>query len=147
MYIGEIELILRLVLAAILGAIIGFEREAKNKPAGIRTHSLVSLGACIFTLASIGFGLLDARVEPSRIAAGIVTGIGFLGAGAIFRSENKVSGLTTAADLWVVAAIGLAVALGEYLMAAAATAIAFFILYSARVVYIRRSRNRKVGKR
>lgn len=143
MDINGIELIIRLVLSAVLGAIIGFEREAKNKPAGIRTHSLVGLGACIFALTSISFGILDARVEPSRIAAGIVTGIGFLGAGAIFRSENRVSGLTTAADLWVVAAIGLAVALGEYLMAIASTAIAFFILYSARVAYIRKSRNVK----
>lgn len=143
MDINGAELIIRLVLSAVLGAIIGFEREAKNKPAGIRTHSLVGLGACIFALTSISFGILDARVEPSRIAAGIVTGIGFLGAGAIFRSENRVSGLTTAADLWVVAAIGLAVALGEYLMAIAATAIAFFILYSARIVYIRKSRNVK----
>ncbi len=136
MYISNIELIARLLLATALGAIIGFEREAKNKPAGVRTHALVCLGACVFTLVSMSFGSF-ANVDPSRVAAGIVTGIGFLGAGAIFRSETRIRGLTTAADLWVVSAIGLAVALGEYITAVTTALIVFFILYSARIVNLK----------
>ena len=117
--ISEGALVIRLILAVVLGALIGIEREMHGKPAGLRTHAMVSLGACLFTIASMAFGGSDTAVlvDPSRVAAGIVTGIGFLGAGAIFRDENKIRGLTTAADMWMVAAIGLAVGIGYYLAA------------------------------
>jgi len=132
MVVSEGEIIFSLVLSALLGAFIGSERELKNKPAGIRTHALVSLGACLFTLVSLGFGVTGTNVDPSRVAAGIVTGIGFLGAGAIFRSEDRVAGLTTAADLWVIAAVGLAVGLGYYLSAVFSAILAYALLFCGR---------------
>ena len=94
--IAESEVILRLILAAVAGGIIGFERKTFHKPAGIRTHMLVSTGAALFTLVST---TAFTETDPSRIAAGIVTGIGFLGAGTIFRAKDTVKGLTTAASL------------------------------------------------
>ena len=120
-------MILRLLLAAALGAIIGYQRERASKPAGLRTHTLICLGAALFTVASIyGFG----EADPARIAAGIVTGIGFLGAGAIFHREGGiVEGLTTAATMWSVAAIGLAAGAGLYLVSAVTTAIILIILF------------------
>src|SRR3954452_673812 len=109
------EALLRLVIAAALGGAVGFERELRDREAGIRTHLLVSLGSALFTIISAyGFhefltaGGVIVRADPSRIAAQIVTGIGFLGAGAIIRDGMSVRGLTTAATLWVVAAIGMA---------------------------------------
>ena len=123
----ELEMVLRLLLAAALGAVIGFQRERAGKPAGIRTHSLISLGAALFTVAS-ALGFVGA--EPSRIAAGIVAGIGFLGAGAILRSrEGIIAGLTTAATIWVSAGIGLAAGAGMYIIAPVATAITVVILF------------------
>ncbi len=123
----EVEIILRLLLATGLGAIIGYERELAKKPAGFRTHLLVCLGATIFTLTSIyGFG---DGVDPSRVAAGVVAGVGFLGAGTIIRNrEGLVVGLTTAASIWAVAAIGLASGAGMYILAAVATLIILVIL-------------------
>lgn len=123
----ELEMALRLLLAAALGAAIGYQRERTGKPAGLRTHVLICLGAALFTVASsYGFG---AATDPARVAAGIVTGIGFLGAGAIIRSgEGIVVGLTTAATIWVVAAIGLAAGAGLYLISAVTTAIALIVL-------------------
>jgi putative Mg2+ transporter-C (MgtC) family protein len=122
----EIEMMLRLLLASALGALIGYQRERANKPAGLRTHILISAGAALFTIASIyGFG----GVNPAQVAAGIVAGIGFLGAGAIFhRQTGIVQGLTTAATIWAVAAIGLAAGAGLYLIAALATVIVLVIL-------------------
>ena len=118
---------LRLLMAAALGAIIGFQRERAGKPAGIRTHSLICLGSALFAVAS-ALGFVDA--DPSRIAAGIVAGIGFLGAGAILRTrEGIVAGLTTAASIWVVAGIGVAAGAGMYLIAAAVTVIVLVILF------------------
>ncbi len=124
----EIEMILRLLLSAALGAAIGYQRERAGKSAGLRTHVLISTGAALFTISSIyGFG---AGADPSRIAAGIVAGIGFLGAGAILRREGGiVEGLTTAATIWVVAAIGLAAGAGLYLVSAVATALALIMLF------------------
>ncbi len=123
----ELEMALRLLLAAALGAVIGFQRERSGKPAGIRTHSLISLGAALFTIAS-ALGFVGA--DPSRIAAGIVAGIGFLGAGAILRSrEGIVAGLTTAATIWVSAGIGLAAGAGMYIIAPVATIITLAILF------------------
>jgi putative Mg2+ transporter-C (MgtC) family protein len=123
----ELEMVLRLLLAAVLGAIIGYQRERAGKPAGLRTHILISVGAALFTVISAyGFG---GASDPSRIAAGIVTGIGFIGAGVIlYARQEMVAGLTTAATIWVVAGIGLAAGAGLYIIAAVATVIAFIVL-------------------
>ena len=101
--------LVKLVLAVIFGGVVGWQREAHDRPAGLRTHVLVCVGAAVYTLASLGFG---ARSDPARVAAQVATGMGFLGAGTIIRHGNVVRGLTTAASLWAVAAIGLCVALG-----------------------------------
>ena len=121
-------MLLRLLLAAALGAVIGYQRERAGKPAGLRTHVLICVGAALFTIASLyGFG---AGADPARVAAGIVAGIGFLGAGAIMRTgEGIVAGLTTAATIWVVAAIGLAVGAGLYLASAVASALTLVVLF------------------
>jgi len=124
----ELEMVLRLLAATVLGAAIGYQRERAGKPAGLRTHILICIGAALFTVASLyGFG---ATADPARIAAGIVAGIGFLGAGAIIRrDEGLVAGLTTATTIWAVAAIGLAVGAGLYLVSAVATALILIVLY------------------
>lgn len=116
--------LLQIVLAAVLGAAIGLERELGAQPAGLRTHMLVSLGAALFTLS--GTNLIG--TEPTRIAAQVVTGIGFLGGGAILREGATIRGLTTAASLWVTAAIGLAVGLHWWFAAAATTVLALSVL-------------------
>ena len=123
----EIEMVLRLLLAAALGAIIGFERERAGKPAGLRTHVLICVGAALFTIASIyGFGF---RADPSRIAAGVVLGIGFIGAGVILHREGGiVGGLTTAATIWAVAGIGLAAGAGLYIVSAVTTVVMLIVL-------------------
>lgn len=110
-----------------LGAIIGFERELHRQPAGFRTHSLVSLGAALFTIVS-AYGFRDASVDPTRIAAQIVTGIGFIGAGTILQHRGSVRGLTTAASLWSVAAIGMAAGAGMLVMAAVGTVLILVVL-------------------
>ncbi len=118
----------KLVLATILGGIVGWEREVHDRPAGLRTHMLVCLGSTLITLVSISFG---AKSDPSRIAAQIVSGIGFLGAGTILRQGNFVRGLTTAASLWTTAGIGLAVAVGrELLILAVLTTLIVFLTLS-----------------
>ena len=113
------ELLLRLVLAGILGGAVGFERERHNRPAGLRTHILVCLGSALVMIVSVeGFsGALGPRGDQARLAAQVVSGIGFLGAGTIMRQGSSVRGLTTAASLWVVAAVGLATGIGLYLAA------------------------------
>jgi putative Mg2+ transporter-C (MgtC) family protein len=129
------ELVLRIVAAGALGGVVGFERELGDQPAGFRTHILVALGACLFTLVGAygleSFADQDApiRFDPTRVAAQVVTGIGFLGAGAIIRQGFNVRGLTTAAALWVTAAIGTAVALGYWVGAVATTASTVAALY------------------
>lgn len=123
MVLADSEIITRLVLAAILGALIGIEREVRRKPAGLRTHALICMGAALFTIVSGNF-----EADPARIAAGIVTGIGFLAAGVIFRFENKVHGITTAAEIWALAAVGIAVGAGMYLAAVATTIIVLLLL-------------------
>jgi len=131
----QFELAIRLLVAAALGAAIGFEREIHAHPAGMRTHLLVSEGSAIFTVLSIyGFvGVLPSGdgspPEPTRIAAQIVSGIGFLGAGAILKSGTSIRGLTTAASLWATAAVGVAVGAGEYAVGAVGTAIVLFSLW------------------
>jgi len=130
----EIEAVLRLLLAAFLGAIIGFQREWVHKPAGLRTHILISLGSALFTVVSImGF---TGTVDPARVAAGVVTGVGFLGAGVIFRGmrgDIPVVGLTTAASIWVSAAIGIAAGAGMYLIATVVAVLTLIILLIPRV--------------
>lgn len=123
----EVTMILRLLLAVALGAVIGIQREKVKKPAGLRTHILICLGACLFTVVSIyGFGS-----DIARVAAGVVTGIGFIGAGAIIRGGEggSIAGLTTAASIWAVAAIGLAVGAGLYLLSTVATFLVLGILF------------------
>jgi len=128
----ELEMILRLLLAATLGAIVGYQRERAGKPAGLRTHMLICIGAALFTVTGIfGFGGGD----PARVAAGIVTGIGFLGAGAILHRRGEiVAGLTTAATIWAVAAIGMAAGAGLYLVSAVTTAIILIVLLLPRTI-------------
>jgi len=116
---GELDIVLRLLIAALMGGLIGYEREHAEKPAGFRTHILVCVGSALFTIVSVyGFvGENSLTNDPARIAAGIVVGIGFLGAGTILSRERGVVGLTTAASIWTVAAVGLAVGVGLYLVA------------------------------
>ncbi len=125
----EIEIIVRVLAAGAFGAIIGIQRERAGKPAGLRTHILICMGSALFTVISI-YGFAGAT-DPSRVAAGIVAGIGFLGAGVIFRSMRGpvVVGLTTAASVWFTAAIGMASGVGMYLIAAIATIVALLVLY------------------
>jgi len=124
-----LEMILRFLLAVALGAGIGFQRERSGKVAGVRTHILVSSGAALFTLVSI-YGFTGATVDISRVAAGVVVGVGFIGAGVILRGarEEEVAGLTTAATIWVTASIGLAAGAGMYVISVIATAIITGIL-------------------
>jgi putative Mg2+ transporter-C (MgtC) family protein len=122
---AELLMALRVLLAAALGAVIGFQRERAHRPAGLRTHILISAGAALFTAIS---GLVFPGGDPSRIAAGVVTGIGFLGAGTILHRTRVVEGLTTAASIWVVAAIGMAAGSGLYILSTISTVIVFCVL-------------------
>ena len=136
---AEFDIILKIIFSSILGMIIGLERELDLQPAGLRTHALVCMGSALFAALSIVF--VGDGADPSRIAAGIVTGIGFLGAGTIFVSKNTIKGLTTAADLWVIAGIGLAVGVGLYVVALATTIIVYMTLVFGR--YIKKAENKK----
>jgi len=137
--IGWQEELLRILLGVALGGLVGLEREVRGQAAGLRTHILVAMGATLFTLVSIygftGLTLSEGQLipyDPSRVAAQIVVGIGFLGAGAIMRHGTSVKGLTTAASLWVVAALGLAVGAGYYTGAIIASVLLLFILRGLR---------------
>ena len=121
-----LELMLRLLLAAGLGAAIGIERETRQKPAGLRTNILIALGSALFTMLSIDIG--GVGNTPDRIAAQVVTGVGFLGGGAILRSGRNIHGMTTAATIWVNAAVGVAAGAGYFAMAIAGTAITLVVL-------------------
>ncbi len=141
----DLSLSLRLIVSLVLAGIIGYQREKHSeKVAGLRTHILVSLGSTLITLISI-YAFSGTNVDPSRIAAGIVTGIGFLGAGTIIRSVDKsgtvIIGLTTAASLWVTAAIGMAIGVGFYFAAVITTVLAYFTLE-----ILRRAEIRKIKK-
>ncbi|PIU42028.1 MAG: methyltransferase [Candidatus Omnitrophica bacterium CG07_land_8_20_14_0_80_42_15] len=130
--ISDLDMFTRLVVAAILSGIIGFERERFGRAAGLRTHILVGTGSALIMLTSMYmFDIYKgvAQVDPSRIAAQVVAGIGFLGAGTILRSQTSVRGLTTAASLWAVAAIGLAVGCGMFHGAEIATALVLVVLF------------------
>jgi putative Mg2+ transporter-C (MgtC) family protein len=138
------ESLLRIAAAAALGGLVGFERELREREAGLRTHMLVSVGSALFTIVSAyGFhaflasGASVVRADPTRIAAQIVTGIGFLGAGAIIRQGLSVRGLTTAATLWVVAAIGMATGAGYYSAAVITTGVVLVSLWPLRILAYR----------
>jgi putative Mg2+ transporter-C (MgtC) family protein len=142
--LGLDEEVLRIVLAAVLGGAVGIERELREHEAGLRTHMLVAVGSALFTLVSAyGFSEFFAAqegnrfvpIDPTRIAAQIVTGIGFLGAGAIIRQGPRVRGLTTAATLWAVAAIGLAAGAGYYSGAIATTVVVLVALWPVRIIW------------
>ena len=128
---SEWEILLRVVLAAVFGGMIGFDRRIKHKPAGIRTHMLVAMGSAL----AVGVSALvveetagAANADAVRVAAGVITGVGFLGAGAIMRTPDGVRGLTTAAGIWVTAAIGIALGFGFYGVAAGSTILAIIII-------------------
>ena len=115
------EMIVKILLAMILGGVMGLERQYNDKPAGYATNSIICVGATLFTILSLYMAQLGG--DPGRIAAQIVSGVGFLGAGAILREGNKISGLTTAAAVWLVAAVGMAIGFGQYLLASCACAV------------------------
>jgi len=134
----EWEILLRIILSVVFGFAIGFEREITGKFAGLRTHILVCLGACVFTVISIyGFKFVTAEGvsginDPARIAAQIITGIGFIGAGTVMRHGTSISGITTAATLWVVASIGMACGCGMFILAGCSTLVSLAVLISVR---------------
>ncbi len=134
--IWDFQLVLQLLLATLLGALVGLEREVHGRPAGLRTHILVCLGSALIivsfdqlqdALANAGADIL--AMDPARAAAGVITGIGFLGAGTILKGKDHVMGLTTAASIWVVAAIGITTGLGQYFLAIVATVLVLFSLF------------------
>jgi putative Mg2+ transporter-C (MgtC) family protein len=120
---------LKLVVSLGLGALVGLEREIGRKPAGLRTHMLVCMGACLFTIVSVG----EFNMDPARVASGIVTGIGFIGAGTIMGSKVRIKGITTAATLWVTAAVGLSIGVGMYIPAVLASVLVFLVLQMWRI--------------
>ncbi|MHB8073948.1 MgtC/SapB family protein [Desulfosporosinus fructosivorans] len=142
MHITEYEIALRLLLACVFGGVVGFERERQDSPAGFRTHILVSLGsALIMVLSMYGFNDFNSvNKDPARLAAQVVSGIGFLGAGTILRDNTSIKGLTTAASLWVVAAIGLAAGAGFYFSAFFVTVLVFLTLERSVETYFFRNK-------
>jgi putative Mg2+ transporter-C (MgtC) family protein len=137
----------RVFLAFILGGLVGFERERVQRPAGLRTHMLVAAGSACFTVASIyGFQGLGANSDPARLAAQIITGIGFLGAGAIFRTGDTVRGITTASSIWVTASIGILIGAGMIYLALFTTVMTWFVLYVVKGLETRLERRRPVTR-
>ncbi len=133
----DAQILIRLVLTLVLSGLIGFERQVHRRSAGLRTHMLVSMGSCLIMLTSLYvFDIYKNQVglDPARIAAGVITGIGFLGAGTIIREPEGIKGLTTAASLWVVAGIGLAIGCGFYRAGVYATVLALMALVFLRYV-------------
>ncbi len=133
--LNDAQIFIRLFLSLILGGLIGLERQIHRRTAGLRTHILVSLGSCLIMLTSLYiFDIYKNQVplDPARIAAGVITGIGFLGAGTIIRESEGIKGLTTAASLWVVAGIGLACGCGFYSAALFSSVLAFITLFFLR---------------
>jgi putative Mg2+ transporter-C (MgtC) family protein len=130
--ITESEIIIRLAITAALGMLVGFERERQNQPAGLRTHTILAIGSCLAMTISINLAMqfqpFVPNGDPARLAAQVVSGIGFLGAGAILRYGTSVKGLTTAASLWTNAMVGLAVGAGHYFAAVATTVMLLAIL-------------------
>lgn len=124
--IAETEIILRILLAGAFGAVVGYERERRGQPAGLRTHAILSIGAALAMTLSINLAYPDN--DPARLAAQVVSGIGFLGAGAIFRYGTSIKGLTTATSLWTTAMVGLATGAGLYLASAGTTVLLLIVL-------------------
>lgn len=144
------DLVARMALAALLGGLVGVEREYSGHSAGLRTNILVSVGACLFTILSItSFPDAGAGRDTARVAAQIVSGIGFLGAGAVFRDGDRVRGLTTAATIWLMAAIGMACGAGDYFLAVAAVALTLVVLVALAPLSdaLGRRRNNRNGQR
>jgi putative Mg2+ transporter-C (MgtC) family protein len=133
---AELEVSLRLLVALVMGAAIGAEREYHRHPAGLRTMSAICVGSALFT----ALGTLVVHTDPTRIAAQVVTGVGFLGAGAILRSGVSVRGLTTAATIWVVAAVGMAAGFGYFILATVCTALVLVMLIGMRRIEVQRFR-------
>ena len=131
-----IQMIYQLTLAAFLGMLVGFEREYRGKPAGLRTYMLVAVGAALFTIMSVESSLGAPYFDPSRIASQVVVGIGFIGGGLILLKGDRLEGLTTAAGLWATAAVGMAVGFGFYALAIYATVLGLFVLWALRFVEI-----------
>lgn len=126
----EWEDLLRLLAACAAGAILGFERELHDKPAGLRTNIMICLGAAVFTVLSLRVSEAAQIADPARIAAQVVTGVGFLGAGSIIQSRGNVIGLTTAATIWIGASIGMAFGAGHYGIGAGATLLSTLVLFA-----------------
>lgn len=144
----EYALIIKVLVAAFLGALIGLEREISRKVAGIRTHALVSLASALFTSISVdvlGHYIGSTGYDPSRIISNIIVGIGFIGAGAILKKGDKVEGTTTAAGLWAVAAVGVTVGIGLYKEAVAVTILIYGVLQSLWI--IEKKIRKKIGIR
>jgi len=139
--VATLEPVGRLLLVVVLAAALGWERERRGRPAGFRTCIMVGLGAAMFTLVSL---YAFPGGDPARVAAQVVTGVGFLGAGTIFQRQTDVHGLTTAAGLWAVAAIAMAAAAGLYLIAVVGTLLAMLTLAALRGVERRAARSRAV---
>ena len=139
--IADADILIRIIVSIILGSVIGLERELTNKSAGLRTQIMVCLGACLFTILSIyGFSTavtLYPLGDPSRVAAQIITGIGFIGAGTVLRQGFTVTGLTTASTLWIVAAIGMACGCGKLSIAVVSTILAVAILVLIRIFEVK----------
>lgn len=136
--ISEVQIILRVLLGAVLGAVIGYERERQDQPAGLRTHMILVIGATLAMMLSVNLGYLYARpgtpADPARLAAQVISGIGFLGAGAILRYGFTVKGLTTATSLWTMAIVGMAVGAGYYLIGVVTTALILVVLEVLNVI-------------
>lgn len=138
---AELATAAQVLLAAVLGGIIGVEREFAGRSAGIRTNMIIALASCLFTILSIqGFPLVGAAQDTARVAAQVVSGVGFIGAGTLIYRKDKVRGLTTAATIWLVAAVGMAVGAGIYFLAVFSSLLAMLILQGLRPVKIRVSR-------
>ena len=143
--ISEAEIVFKLLLGTVLGGIIGFERQTHGRPAGFRTQLLVCVACVLLMIISEGYYVRAAstdliRIDPTRIAAGAMTGVGFLGAGVILKTGVSIQGLTTAACIWIVSAIGLAVGAGQYLSAAIGSIITFISLWFLRILEARMPR-------
>lgn len=128
------QILLRMGLSLVLGGIIGFERERDSQPAGLRTHMILVVGACLTMILSINIAVLTGSEEPARMAAQVVSGIGFLGAGAILRYGFNVKGLTTATTLWTMAIVGMAVGMGYYLVATITTVVIMAVLSALEIL-------------
>lgn len=139
---ADLQVVARVVTAFVLGAFIGWERERHGISAGIRTYGAIALGACVFGIVSLSIEGAD----PSRVAAQVATGIGFLGGGVIFRQDKYVSGLTTAATLWATAALGLTVACGMYMVAFLTSVLIYLMLYLPRLSWWKKISGKKTIK-